>query len=85
MNFDDFDAFIEESKEFSIDDSNKVTGPEFGSDQNDLFNSAKDAFNAGVFHAASDYSLMDHENARKNKERGTFSYDNGSKSVFFIS
>lgn len=80
-----YEEYFEESeKSISVDDGNRVSGPDFGSDQNDLFNHAKDAFNAGVSHAGSDYSLMDHEGARVNKEKGTFKYDNGDKSVYFV-
>lgn len=82
---DSLDHYIEEADgSVKVDESNRVEGPDFGSDQESLFNHARDQFNAGLGATAELYSKIDNQNAPKDPYNGAFAYDN-KKSVHYVS
>ena len=62
-----------------------VKGPDFNTENLDLFKSAQTAVMAGLAATAKKYSAIDKGCAPVNREKGTFSYDTGDKSVYYHS
>lgn len=68
----------------SVSDSNHVEGPDFGGEQESLFNHARDQFNAGLSATAGLYDKISDHTASKDPYTGAFAYDN-KKSIHFTS
>lgn len=64
-------------------DSKNVKSPDFNSENLDLFKQAQTAVSVGLAYTAKRFAQIDNQNTPVNKEKGTFGYDTGDKSVFY--
>ena len=72
-------------KDIKVSDSNNVKSPDFGANNQSLFNHAVGAVSAGLAYTAKRYSQIDDDSMpNKNPVKGTFKYDN-DKSVHYTS
>lgn len=71
------------SNSIRVQDPKCVKDPELNADNLDLFKNAQTAVAAGLAYTAKRYIQIDNDKTPVNKEKGTFSYDTGDKSVFY--
>ena len=64
-------------------DSKNVKSPDFNEENLDAFKQAQTAVMAGLAATAKRYAQIDNANTPVNREKGTFAYDTGDRSVYY--